>query len=135
MPEYAEIWNVPKSAWMSFVLFPHCNSLSTWTRGYWFQCLYKTRSYSMKEYEAIFLKWQNLIFSIVAGSIWLNFSIRLNIFRTKDFRLHYLIDYISKNVILPPWKATWSSTKLLWKAENRNANEKKNLHLRRGLVV
>ena len=45
----------------------------------------------MKEYEAVFLKRQNLIFSIVAGSIGFNFSFRLNIFRIKDFRLHYLI--------------------------------------------
>ena len=37
MPEYAKICaNVPKSAWIAFVLFAHCNSLSTWTLGYLF---------------------------------------------------------------------------------------------------
>ena len=43
--------------------------LSTWMRGYLFQCLYKTRSYSLKDYEAVFLKIQNSILSVVAGSI------------------------------------------------------------------
>ena len=66
MPEYAKIWlNVPKSARMAFVLFPHSNPLSTF--GYLFQCLYKTVSYSLKDYQAVFFKRQNLIFSIVAG--------------------------------------------------------------------
>ena len=54
--------NVSKSAWLVFVLFPHCNPLSTWMLGYLFQCLYKTRSWSLKNYEAAFLKRQNLIF-------------------------------------------------------------------------
>ena len=34
-----------------------------------FQRLHETKSYSQKEHEVIFLKRQNLIFSIVAGSI------------------------------------------------------------------
>ena len=47
--------------------FIHCNSLSTWTRDYLFQPLHKTRSYSLKKHETIFLKRQNLIFWIVGG--------------------------------------------------------------------
>ena len=39
-----------------------------------------TRSCSQRDYEAIFLKRQNMIFSIVAGSIWFAFCFRLNIF-------------------------------------------------------
>ena len=55
-PEYVEIWvNVPKSAWMAFVLTPHCNPLSIWMCGYLFQCLYKTRSFSLKDYEAVII--------------------------------------------------------------------------------
>ena len=38
-------------------------------RGYSFQRLHKTRSYSLKEHESVFLKRQNLIFSEVPGSI------------------------------------------------------------------
>ena len=70
MPEYAEIClNVPKSACIAFFLFPHCNPLSTSERGYFFQCLHETRSYSLRDYEVIFLKRQKLLFSIVAESI------------------------------------------------------------------
>ena len=39
---YKKSVNVPKSAWMAFVLhlFPHWNSLSTGTRDYLFQLLH-----------------------------------------------------------------------------------------------
>ena len=85
MPEYARIIfeyvkicvNVPKFAWLAFVLFPHCNPLSTWRVGYLFQCLHKTRSYSPKNCEAAFLKRQNLIYSIVAGSVSFIFCFKL----------------------------------------------------------
>ena len=82
MPEYAKIFvNVPKSVSMAFVLFPHCNPLSIWMCGYLFQCLYETRSYSLKEYKAVFLKRQNLIFLILGESIWfVFFCFRITIF-------------------------------------------------------
>ena len=51
MPEYANVCeNVPKSGWLAFALFHHCNPLSTWMLGYLFQCLYKTWSYGLKNY-------------------------------------------------------------------------------------
>ena len=81
MPEYAGIFqNMLKSAWMAFVLFLHCNPLSTWTHGYLFHCLFETWSYSLKIFEAVFLKRQNLIISIIAGRIWYAFCFRQNIF-------------------------------------------------------
>ena len=74
MPEYAKVcMNVPISAQMAFVLFTHSNPLSTWMYSNLFQCLYKTRSYSLMKYEAVFLRRQNFIFPIVAGSIWFVF--------------------------------------------------------------
>ena len=50
--------------------------------GYLFQCLYKTKSYTLNDYEAVSLIKEtiNLIFSIVAGSILFAFCFRLNIF-------------------------------------------------------
>ena len=75
MPEYAGIYvNMPKSAWMAFVLcfpIPHLfyNSFSTWTRGYLVERLQETRGHSLKEHKAVFLKRQNLIFSIAAWTI------------------------------------------------------------------
>ena len=93
MPEYAKICiNKPKSAWMAFVLFLHCNPLSTWLSGYLFQCLCETRSYSLKEYEAVFLKKQTLIFLLVDESIWFVFCFRLNIFT--NFWFHYRINIL-----------------------------------------
>ena len=81
MPEYVEICvNVPKSAWMAFGFLSHCNPMSTWMRSYFFQCIYKSRSHSLKEHETVFLNRQNLIFPIVGESIWFVFCFRLNIF-------------------------------------------------------
>ena len=81
MSEYAGIYiNMPKSAWMAFFIFSHCNPLSTWTRGYLFQRLHKTRTFSPEENEAVFLETKNLIFSRVAVSILFGFCFRLNIF-------------------------------------------------------
>ena len=54
-----------KSACMAFVL--HFSIVIT--RGYLFQRLPETRSYCLKEHEAVFLKRQHLIFSLVAESI------------------------------------------------------------------
>ena len=64
MPEYTGIFvNMLKSAWMAFVLhFPIA-----------IVCL--------NEYEDVFLKRRNLIFSIVAWSIWFAFCFRLNNFK------------------------------------------------------
>ena len=78
--------NIPKYAWMCLnvpewlLLFPHCNPLSTWTGGYLFQYLSECKSYSLKDYQAVFVKRQNLLFSVIAGSIWFAFCFKLNIF-------------------------------------------------------
>ena len=68
-----------------------------------------------------------LIFSVVAGSTWF-----FLIFLTKYFfrKFHtalfheFSIKLISKNVILPWWKALWTILKPFHKAENHNANMK-----------
>ena len=71
-------WNI--KSLMAFVLFLRCNPLPTRTCSYLMQCSYKTRSYSLKDYESVFLKRQNLVFSIVVESIFA-FCFRLNIFK------------------------------------------------------
>ena len=59
MPEYARIcMNIP-SACLLISACCHCNPLS----------IYFNKVYSLKEHEAVFLKRQNFIFSVVAGSI------------------------------------------------------------------
>ena len=105
--------NVPTSPWMAFVLLPHSNPLPTWTHGYLFQCLYKTRSYSLKECEAVFLKRQNLIFPRAGESIWF-VCFRLNVFTRFLITLfnELCTRFISKNIILSPQK-------LSRKVENR----------------
>ena len=109
------VCNVPKS---------HCNPLSTWTCGYLCQCLYKTRSYSLKEYETFFLRRQDFIFPIVGESIWFVLSFRLNVFTRFPITLfNYLCTrLISKSIILLMQKAFRTSLKLSWKVENRNLN-------------
>ena len=75
MSEYAGICvNMPKYAGMAFV--SHflisafaLQSLFNLQRSYSFESLQETSGYSLKEHEANFLKRQNLIFSITAGSI------------------------------------------------------------------
>ena len=67
MLEYARMCvNMPKSAWMAFVL--HVPIAIPCLLEYRFT--YFTEVYSLKEHETVFLKRQNLDFSIVAGSIW-----------------------------------------------------------------
>ena len=60
-------------------IFPHCNLLSTWRRGYSFQRLHKTRSFSLNEKS----KWGCFLgdtqFDLVAASILFVFYFRLNI--------------------------------------------------------
>ena len=46
------------------------NPLSTLAPDYLFERLQETKRYTLKEHETVFLKMQNLIFSIAAGSIW-----------------------------------------------------------------
>ena len=82
MPGYSRIYvNIPKSAWMTCFPFPLW--LHYTTRGSLFEGLQESRGYSLKEHEAVFLKRQNLIFSIAAGCISFVFCFRLNIFRRK----------------------------------------------------
>ena len=42
--------NVSKSAWMVFVLIPHCNPLSIWMCG----------SFSLKDYEAVIMTYSKI---------------------------------------------------------------------------
>ena len=64
--QYARICvNMPEICLNGFCfIFPHCNSLSVWKRGYLFQCLHQTRSFSLKENKAVFLEPQNSIIII-----------------------------------------------------------------------
>ena len=45
-----------------YFIFPYSNTLSTWTRAYLSQRLHKTRSFSLKENNAVLLETQTLIF-------------------------------------------------------------------------
>ena len=68
MSKYAGICvNMPKSTWIAFVW--HVPIVSPWL----LECVvtYFNKVFSLKEHDAVFMK-QNLIFSIVAGSIWIN---------------------------------------------------------------
>ena len=131
--------NILKYVWMCLNLFAvcfcftsSCNPLFTWMCGYLFRCLYETRSYSLEEYEAVFLQRQNLIFPTVGESIWFVCCFRLYIFTWFLITLFNQLctRLISKTIILPPQKALWTTLKLSWKVENRNVNEcKKQLTL------
>ena len=48
-----------------------------------FERLQEVRGHSLKEHEAVFLKRQNLIFSIAAGSILFVFCLKLIVFTSK----------------------------------------------------
>ena len=85
MPEYVWIcWNMCEYAQI-------CLNLPEWLLFVaiiipcLFECVvtYFNPVYSLKEHKAVFLKRENLIFSIVAGSICLFFYFRLNTFPSK----------------------------------------------------
>ena len=59
MPTYA--WICPNLPEWLLLYISLCNTLSTWTRAYLFQRLHKTRSFSLKENDAV-LETQTLIF-------------------------------------------------------------------------
>ena len=60
MPEYTgRCVKMPKSAWMTFVLYFPCGYIAL-----------HIRSYVLKEREVVFLKRQYLIFSMAAGNIF-----------------------------------------------------------------
>ena len=60
--------NMPEICLNGFCfIFPHCNSLSVSKRGYVFQCLLQTGSFSLKENKAVFLEPQNSIFFFGGG--------------------------------------------------------------------
>ena len=78
--EYAGLYvNILKSAWISFVLHTPIVILCLLERV----ITYFNEYFSLKGDEAVFLKRQKLIFSIVAGSILFVFWFRPNIFRSK----------------------------------------------------
>ena len=94
--EYAETCvNMPKSAWMTFVLhspiYPFVfQSLFYLNTCYLFERLQETTGYSLKEHEAVFWKRQHLIFWIAAGSITFIFCIRLNNLYKQDLNFQLL---------------------------------------------
>ena len=93
MPEYAWIClNLPKLLFFYIFLFFNFfyKPYYTWARVYLFDRLQETRGYSLKQHEAVFLKGQNFIFSIVAGSISFVSCFRLNVFTSKIQILCYL---------------------------------------------
>ena len=53
------------------------------SRGYVFQRLHETRNNSLKEHQTVFLKGQNLIFSIVAGKYLICFLHHGKCFKSK----------------------------------------------------
>ena len=125
--------NIPKYAWMCLnipewlLFFPHCNPLSTWTGGYLFQYLSESKSYSLKDYQVVFVKRQNLLFSVIAGSIWFAFCFKINILQ--DFTLHSVIDYVRSQSLKTqhfhhekPFELAYNCRQ---KFENCNANVKK----------
>ena len=59
-------------------------------RAYLFQRLHKTKSFSLRENDAVFLETQNLIFSI-AAVILFGFYFRLDIFTSKISNLLLLL--------------------------------------------
>ena len=59
--------NLRCNEWLLFCIFDGDPILLEQKLHYFFHSLHKTRSYSLKEHEAIFLKRQNLLFS---RSIW-----------------------------------------------------------------
>ena len=75
--------------------FRYCNPLSILTCSYLLQRLYETRSYSLKEHVAVFLKRQNLVFSIVTGNIWFVSFFRLNIFTSNISNLLLFLEVLA----------------------------------------
>ena len=101
MPEYAEI--IPEYAWFSLNMSEYARKCVNLPESVWkvfvfhalvvVTCLleqvitYFSKTYSLKEDEASSLKRQNLIFSIVAGSVWFALNFRLNVFTSKTSNL------------------------------------------------
>ena len=79
-PEYA--WIIPECAWLCLNMSKHagicmnipnaCLLISRCSHGKTLNTCFN-EDYSLKEHEAVFLKRQNLIFSVVAGNIWFAF--------------------------------------------------------------
>ena len=108
MPEYAEI--CLNGFCFRFSPFPHLfyNPLSTWTHDYLFECLQETRGYSLKVHGAVFLKRQNLIFPVAAGSTWFVFFFRLHIFTSKiETYCHLLVARSGVEWELDWWLWIW----------------------------
>ena len=107
IPKYAGVYvNMRKAARMAFALHSvFVIPCLLWTRNYLFQQFHETRSYSLKEHEAIFLKRQDLIFTIIARSIWFKVSeypFKQNKNMLKNLTvLWYTYFYISLNVLRP----------------------------------
>ena len=81
IPEHAEICvNVPNlPEWLLFC-FPILIPRLLERMVTYFSVYTKLEGYIVKGYEAVFLKRQNLIFLVVAGSIWFVFCFGPNIF-------------------------------------------------------
>ena len=107
IPKYAGVYvNMRKAARMAFALhFVFVIPCLLWTGNYLFQQFHETRSYNLKEHEAIFLKRQDLIFTIIARSIWFKVSeypFKQNKNMLKNLTvLWYTYFYISLNALRP----------------------------------
>ena len=82
MPEYPwrcqKCMNMPMSTRRAFFFFYMSPIIIHCLLEFLVTC-YFNKVYIVKKHEAVFLKRQNSIFSIVAGSVWFVFCFRLNI--------------------------------------------------------
>ena len=118
MPEHAEIYvNLPKSAWIAFVLFPHCNPLSTWMRGYLFQALWKTRSYCLIEQGCFLQKTKNEFFygswkNLICFLFWTKYFYKILIKFTIYKLVHFGCFILWCNFFILIWSLTVSKEKI-----------------------
>ena len=117
IPEHGGMWvNTPFLIIIPCVLLNAWLLISTFTQNQKLFCI-------LEEHKAVFLMRQNLIFSIVAGSIWFNFCFRLNVFTTKiskffiTFEGWELRELDTINLDIPTVKS-WTNAKH-WNQTNR----------------
>ena len=94
-PEYA--WIIPECAWLCLNMSKYaricmnipnaCLLISRCSHGKTLNTCFN-EDYSLKEHEAVFLKRQNLIFSVVAGNIWFAFR-----------KIKYDLSYLFRGVL------------------------------------
>ena len=121
IPEYTAICvNMPKSAWMAFVL--HFPIVISCLLEHLIACfnVYMKLKVIVWRNTRLFLTRQNLISSVVAESIWFHFCFRLNIFTSKNSNLLLPLGTEGPravNLDIPTVKS-WTNTKH-WNQINR----------------